>query len=213
MGDIPGALAASFAEMSFIVKGRTRWTAALVYRAIELEPWDATARGTLSGFLDDGGLDVFPSGFKMLSAIVLERALADDSPITEADRRKLDHARFVSMWAWGFAHHQSGEKELSPSAFRHRPSFSIEGERYRSWWAQVIVAAGSPDEAFRVAVDATGVLAGFLKKRAKDVPEICGAYRRDHLVVDEACYAEWLMRPVEDFLPIVDAFDALKKKD
>lgn len=206
VGELPAPLVASFAEISFIIAGRTRWTAALLHRALEVEPWDGRALESLSGFLDDGGLGKFPSGFKQLSAVVLERALAAGSPLREEERRRLDDARFIAQWSWGFARHRSGATTLAPETFRDRAAFVVDEARYRDW----VHAAG--DDAFSAAMPVPGFLAGFLVKRGDDVSKVCGAIRRSDLVIDEGAYAEWKAQPASALDGIQKAFDAAKKR-
>jgi hypothetical protein len=212
LGDLPGTLVASFAEMSFIVAGRTRWTAALLHRALELEPWDVTALATLSGFLDDA-LGKLPAEFRILSAVVLEHALSPESPLGPEQRAPLDHARFLMMWVYKFSRRVDGKTELKGEEFRDRASFLVDHEAYARWWHGGVEAAGSFDAAFRVAASVPGFLAGFLKRRdANRQASVCAAYRPEDLLVDGEAYDEWLTQPVEALERLRATFDSYKKR-
>jgi hypothetical protein len=213
IADLPGTLVASFAQMSFVVSGRNRWTAGLLHRALDLEPSDVVALSTLSGFLDDGALATFPSGFKMLSAIVLERLLAPESLLSSAEKARLDDERFLSMWGWKFSRHRDGKTELVAAEFRDRTRFVVDDDRYRAWWNEAVTAAGSFDAAFDAATCVPGFLAGFFKKRSPDVKaSVAGAFHRADLVVDRRAYDEWLAMPATALDGIEQSFDRAKKK-
>jgi len=213
IGDLPAALVASFAQMSFIVGGRSRWTAGLLHRALDLDASDAVALSTLSGFLDDGALATFPTGFKKLSAIVLERLLAPESSLSSEAKARLDDERFLSMWGWGFSRHRSGKTELGAVELRDRASFVVDDERYRAWWNEAVTAAGSFDAAFDVATCVPGYLAGFLAKRTPDAKaSVAGAFRRADLVVNRGAYDEWLTMSADALEGIRETFDRAKKK-
>lgn len=198
--------------MSFIVAGRTRWTAALLHRALELEPWDVTALSTLSGFLDDA-LGKLPAQFKVLSAVVLEHALSPESPLGREQRSTLDHARFVTMWVYKFSRRVDGKTELTGEELRDRASFIVDHDAYRRWWYAGVEAAGSFDAAFRVAASVPGFLAGFLKKRdASRQASVCAAYRPEDLIIDGKVYDEWLAQPAETLERLRATFESYRKR-
>jgi hypothetical protein len=212
LGDLPAGVVASFAEKAFIVEGRSRWTAALLHRALELEGWNPTALATLSGFLDDGGLGKFPVGFKVLSAVILEWALTPASPLDRETRRSFDEVRFLSIWAWGFSRRRDGKKQLSSGEFADREAFVVDDEAYCRWWQAAVEQAGSMEAAAAAAVGVVGHLAGFLRKRSAEVhPTVCGVYARENMVMDEERYGEWRAFPADRLDRISEAFAALKK--
>jgi hypothetical protein len=197
--DLSAPVVASFAGASFLRGGRTRWTAALLHRALELDAWNGVALKTLSAFLDDGELGALPSGLRRLSAVVLERILAPGSPVDSALQAKVDDERFLTMWVWKFSRRRDGKAELSAHEFHDRAAFVLDHEGYRRFWAGAVEAAGSFDAAFAVAASVPGYLAGFLTTRDADRrPTVCGAYRPDDLEVNHAAYDAWLTKPAEE---------------
>ncbi len=195
IASLPASVIASFARDSFIFRGRERWTSALLYRALALEPDDATALHTLSGFLDGWGSNQFSMGFYMLSAAVLKYAL--DRATTVEDRALFAKTRVQAMWGWGFAPRTDGLLELTADDFEDIELFALQEDRYAAWWRPVLDDAGSLAACFAAAHATTGYVAGFLRQRAPDLePTIAGVYPPADLVVQDA-YAEWLAFDVE----------------
>ena len=191
--DASADLLGNLSRETFAKRGRGRWTAALVYRALSLDPLHPAAIATLGGFLDDAVGGSLPADFTLLSALVLEYALSDECAIAAVEKRRLEAEQFLTLWAWRFSRHVSRSTELASADFLDRTKFHVDWARYHAWRAPALATAGGLRQAFAIGHAAMGYLAGFLKIRAGTKPEtVCAAYRPEDLHVDHAAYDAWL---------------------
>ena len=195
IGNLSAKELARHAFNVFLFAGRHQSGARLIYRALDLSPYDALALRCLSDLLDNDGTQIF-------SAIVLEYALADNSPISLNDRAELDYLRFFSQWSWGFAHHKSGETNLAQDAFVARSDFVLDEAAYAQFLSPILQINPSAEAGFQAAHRFCGVLAGFLAP-IQDKAGLEGCFEPNNFQTTPA-YELWLQESTAEF-------DALEK--
>ena len=139
----------------FLFGGRHQTGAKLIYHALTIEPYEPEALRCLSDFLDSKDTEVF-------SGIVLEYALAPDSPLTPSERTVLDDLRFLAKWSWEFSRHRSGERHLPGEAFKDRSQFIVDEERYLAFLQQALPPDGSFRTGFVAAHTLVGAMSGLI---------------------------------------------------
>lgn len=191
LGDLTADELARHASNLFLYQGRTRRGARLVYHALVMDPRNAAALRALSDLLDQPGTEV-------LAAAVMEYVMHPGSGYTPEDRARFDELLFRSRWWWGFARHDSGQKDLTEADFADRSRFTLDEERYHAFLDRVAVPAGSLEAAARAAHLLMGTVSGLVahveKGEAVDIPD---------LIFPESfartpAYAEFLESPLGD---------------
>ncbi len=185
IAELPVAELTRHAFQVFVASGRHPVAARLVHHALSLDPWDPQALRCLSDYLDESGLEY-------LSALVLEHALAADSPLAAADRKMLDDARFVAMWTWGFSRHESGAADLDAREFDDRSRFAVEQDRYRDFLAKALQQLGSLPQAYRAALTLVGALGGLLIHEQKGEDALFEELLHPERFRRTPAYDEWL---------------------
>jgi hypothetical protein len=156
--ELSAAQLARHATNVFLFAGRHRTGARLIFRALELEPYQPQALRGLSDLLDREGTE-------QLSAAVLEYALAQGSPISADEKKELDDLLFLAKWTWKFSRHEEGATGIAWEDLADRSKFIVDDQRYDEFLGQIVTEAGSIESAFRSAHTLIGVMGGLLEHR------------------------------------------------
>lgn len=137
----------------------------LAYLALELNAKEPLGLRCLSDLFDNEGTEI-------LSAIVLEYALAPSTGLPEPVWRELDDLRFLAKWSWKFSRHKTGNPHLSGEAFKVRSDFEVDEDKYQAWLADFL-GSDTLNEGFKRAHTFAGAVCGLLIP--KDSSTVMGA--------------------------------------
>jgi hypothetical protein len=169
----------------FVRQGRHRLGARLIYRALELDPRNASALRCLSDLFDH-------KGTKPFSAVALEYALHPSTAIAGDARDVLDNLLFFGKWSWGFSRHKTGQTALGPDDFKDRTAFRVDERKYKDYLINVLKPAKSLGNAFRSAHVLCGLIGGVVEHHSKgDKVRIYDTYDPAKFKTN-AEYAAWL---------------------
>ena len=129
----------------------------LVFTALEKDPYQPKALLALGQLLN-----AFRE--EQEAAIILEYALAIESPIPIEEQNELENLRMRFKWQWGFAKHKHGKQVLSGVDFNNQNSFFIDEMRYWTFFSPLQNKAGSLELAFQTIRQQNGKEIGFLRK-------------------------------------------------
>ena len=191
IGDLTSETLARHANNVLARDGRSRNGARLIYHALTLEPYQPIALMCLYDFLNgDSG--------EQLAAIVLEYALAEDSPLSRAERQLLEARRFKALWTWGFSRHHSEASSLSDDAFSDRSHFTVDDEAYQDFVQPLIDDIGTLSQAFSACHTLIGVMGDLLmhNEEGSDA-QIKAAFHPENFITTPD-YEEWLQLGTED---------------
>jgi hypothetical protein len=198
--DLTAAQLARHAFNVFLFEGRHLVGARLIYHALLLEPYEPDALRCLSDILDNDGTEA-------LSAVVLEYALAPESPISAVAREELDDLRFVAKWGWSFSKHKEGLTAVGWEHLHDRSQFIVDEEGYQALVESYASYAGSLEKAFQGAHTLSGVMGGLLTHK-----ELGAKSGMEDIIYPERfertpLYDDWLQSDTEEF----DALEAARE--
>lgn len=185
IADLTAPALARHANSVFIFSGRHQIGARLVYRALQLDPYEPGALRALSDILDYNGT-------QPLSGLVLEYALAPDSPLSEKDRAELDDLRFLAMWSWAFSKHKSASTTLDAAAFKDHSQFIVDHVGYREFLQPTLEQAVSLENAFLAARTLMGAMGQLLMHKTLGSAAPIEEIFHPDCFVETSVYAEWL---------------------
>lgn len=155
IGDLSADELARHAFNVFLYQGRTQRGGRLAYHALTLDPRNAAALRSLSDLLDQPGTEV-------LAAVVMEYVMDPASGFRDDEKAALDAVLFRARWWWGFAKHDSGQKDLTAGDFEDRSRFRLDEERYRAFLGRVVGPSGGLEQAARAAHLLMGTVSGLM---------------------------------------------------
>jgi hypothetical protein len=126
--------------------GRNALSARLIYRSLELDPYQSQALLMLSEFYRG---KTRPVGDEIFAGIIIEYAIDPKSSLSTEQKRLFDKARIEIMNLWGFVTPRAGE-------------FDIDFLGYMSFISELAGRVGSVSNGFRTALAKLGVHAGIL---------------------------------------------------
>lgn len=163
----------------------------LAYRALELDAKDALGLRCLSDLFDGNGTEI-------LSAIVLEYALAPTTGLPATAQCELDDLRFLAKWTWGFSRHKSGDSNLSGDTFKIRTDFMVDDIKYQAWIAEFI-GRDTLDFAFKRAHAFAGAVSGLLTPVDQSASVGAVYTVRPSQFVQGSEYVAWLQEDTNEF--------------
>lgn len=144
--------------------GRNALSSRLIYRALDLDPYQPQALLMLSEFYRGKVLTGKPEGDEMFSGILIEYAMDPKSNLSSDQKRMLEKARIEVMNLWGFVKPRGEE-------------FDVDYLGYMTCVNELTAQVRSMTNGFRTALAKLGVQAGILDP-AKGLPT--------------SAYQEWL---------------------
>ena len=129
--------------------GRTPLSLRLVYRTLELDPFNAQGLLILSELYRSRKKGVRPIGDEILAGIVIEYAMGPKSTVPADKKRLFDKERLDIMTSWGF---------ITPRG----TEFDVDHLGYMTYINDLMVQVHSVSNGFRVAMVKLGVQAGIL---------------------------------------------------
>lgn len=126
--------------------GRNALSARLIYRALELDPYQPQALLMLSEFYRGKSQ---PVGDEIFAGIIVEYAIDPKSPLSAEQKRLFDRPRIEVMNLWGFVKARAGD-------------FDVDYLGYMSFLSELSMRVGSPANGFKIALAKLGVHAGIL---------------------------------------------------
>jgi hypothetical protein len=136
--------------------GRTPLSLRLVYRTLELDPFNPQGLLILSELYRSRKKGTRPTGDEILAGIVVEYAMDPKSTVPAAQKRLFDKARLDIMTSWGF---------ITPRG----TEFEVDHLGYMGYINELMAQVRSVGNGFRIAMVKLGVQAGVLDP-AKGVP-------------------------------------------
>ncbi len=140
---------AAYATASWKKSGRQVLCARLIYRTLELNPFQPQALLMLAEIYRGKTTGVRPVGDESFAGIVVEYAVDSKSSLTMEQKRPFDQARSEVMALWGFAKKRGTE-------------WDIDHIGYMTHINEVSAAFSSLTNGFQYALVKLGVQAGFL---------------------------------------------------
>lgn len=129
--------------------GRTPLSLRLVYRTLELDPFNPQGLLILSELYRSRKKGVRPTGDEIFAGIIVEYAMDPKSTVPADKKRLFDKARLEVMTSWGFNTPRGTE-------------FEVDHLGYMSYINELMAQVHSVGNGFRIAMVKLGVQAGIL---------------------------------------------------
>ena len=129
--------------------GRNTQSLRLLYRALELDPFEPQALLMLIELFRGKQRGKRPVGDEIFSGIIVEYSMDRKSPITGEQRRPFDKAQLETMYYWGFVTPRGQE-------------FDVDHLGYMTFINELMSKVGSLTNGFNMAITKIGISAGIL---------------------------------------------------
>jgi hypothetical protein len=171
IGDLSAQELAGIATGVLQSTGRSMLAARVVYRAIEVNPYQVEAIARLSDLFRGRTIGARPEGDEALAGLVLEFGLDPESRMNKDQLVYLAAQRFDIQVLWGFAKPYADIKvNLMPGSPKDPLKFEVQELDYLSFIMELEAHYGSPSSAFSLARVKAGIMGGFANAKGKPLP-------------------------------------------
>jgi len=129
--------------------GRNTRSARLIYRALELDPYQPQALLMMSELFRGKSIGARPKGDEIFAGIIIEYAVGFKSPISLENKRFFDKAREEILKSWGFVKPVGNE-------------FDVDHLGYMAYINELMGQVGSVNNGFQTARRKLGIQAGII---------------------------------------------------
>ncbi len=154
--DLKAPQLAEAALKSIQKSGRTAYSLRLIYRTLELDPFNPHALLILSELFRGKQRGVRPTGDEIYSGIIIEHAMDRKSALPADQKRHFDKARLDIMIQWGFVTQRGEEADVDHLG-------------YMAYINELMGKVHSLTNGFLIAMTKLGIQAGVLDP-AKNAP-------------------------------------------
>jgi hypothetical protein len=140
---------AEAAEKAIQTQGHTTRSLRMLYRALELDPFQPKALLLLSKHYRGDLKGTRPTGDEILSGIIIEYAMDPKSALPASEKKVFEHTRLSIMTSWGFAKPRGTETDIDHIG-------------YMTYINELMGQVRSVSNGFRIAMAKLGVQAGAL---------------------------------------------------